>query len=85
MTTLRFTIVAFILILQVASMVKHEPLVLKDCDVQGVQGKAKCGASVVDVVHRDRGGVEFQIGFGFELGAALADVFEWKEVAEIRL
>ncbi len=43
MTTLRFTIVAFILILQVASTVRHEPLVLKDCDIQGVQGKAKCG------------------------------------------
>ena len=43
MTTLRFTIIALILILQVASTVRHEPLVLKDCDVQGVQGKVKCG------------------------------------------
>jgi len=47
MRTLRITILALILIPQAASAVRQDgakPLVLKDCDVQGVQGKAKCGA-----------------------------------------
>ena len=43
MTTLRFTIVALILTFQAASAVKHEPLTLKDCTIQNVQGTAKCG------------------------------------------
>ena len=41
-TTLRFTIAALILVLQTASTVR-QPLVLKDCEIKGVQGKAKCG------------------------------------------
>ena len=42
----RFAIATLILISQAASAVRQDgskPLVLKDCDVQGVQGKAKCG------------------------------------------
>lgn len=42
MTTIRIAIVALILMLQTAGSVKQS-LVLKDCDVQGVQGKARCG------------------------------------------
>ena len=44
---LQFTIATLILVTQAASAVRQngsQPLVLKDCDVQGVQGKAKCGA-----------------------------------------
>ena len=46
MRKLRITLLALILIPQAASAVRQNgpnPLVLKDCDVQGVQGKAKCG------------------------------------------
>ena len=39
----------------------------------------------VHIVHRDVGCVELQIGFRFELCAALANVFERKEVTEIAL
>jgi len=46
-TTLRVTIVALILGFQAASTVRQPLLVLKDCDVQGVQGKAKCGTLIV--------------------------------------
>ena len=41
---LRLAIVTIILTFQAASTIRHEPLTLKDCDVQGIQGKAKCGA-----------------------------------------
>jgi pimeloyl-ACP methyl ester carboxylesterase len=40
--TLRFIPFVLMLIFQTASTVR-QPLVLKDCDIQGVQGKAKCG------------------------------------------
>lgn len=43
---LRFAAVTLILTLQAASAVKHDaakPLVLKDCEIQGVPGKARCG------------------------------------------
>ena len=43
---LQFTIATFILISQAASAVRQngsKPLILNDCDVRGVQGKAKCG------------------------------------------
>jgi pimeloyl-ACP methyl ester carboxylesterase len=46
MTTLRFALLTLVLVLHSASEVKQngaQPLVLKDCDVPGVQGKAKCG------------------------------------------
>lgn len=45
-TILRFTILALLLSLHSASAVHQngaKALVLKDCEVQGVQGKAKCG------------------------------------------
>ena len=44
--TLLFIIFALVLILQAASAVHQsplKPLVLKDCEVQNIQGKAKCG------------------------------------------
>lgn len=44
--TLRFTLVALILALQTASAVRQSPptpLVLKDCQLPGVQGSARCG------------------------------------------
>src|SRR5262249_32924466 len=46
MTTLRFTLLTLVLALHGASAVRQngaKPLVLKDCDVQGLVGKAKCG------------------------------------------
>jgi pimeloyl-ACP methyl ester carboxylesterase len=46
--TLRLTLVALILALQTASAVRQSPptplVVLKDCQLQGMQGNAKCGA-----------------------------------------
>ena len=42
MTLIRFAMVALILVLQAASTIR-QPLVLKDCEVQGFKGKAKCG------------------------------------------
>src|SRR5215813_9017841 len=45
-TTLRFTILTLVLVLHGASAIHQngaKPLVLKDCDVQGLQGKARCG------------------------------------------
>src|SRR5690349_2845077 len=42
MTLIRFAMVALILVLQAASTIR-QPLVLKDCEVQGLKGKAKCG------------------------------------------
>ena len=45
-TTLRFSILALLLTLHSASAVRQngsKPLVMNDCDVRGVQGKAKCG------------------------------------------
>ncbi len=50
MRTFRITLLALILIPQAASAVRQNgpnPLALKDCDVQGVQGKAKCGTLAV--------------------------------------
>jgi pimeloyl-ACP methyl ester carboxylesterase len=50
MRTFRITLLALILIPQAASAVRQNgpnPLALKDCDVQGVQGKAKCGTFAV--------------------------------------
>src|SRR5688572_31735242 len=46
---------------------------------------AERGPHVVNVVHRDRRGVEREIRFRFELLTALAHVFEREEVAEITL
>ena len=43
MTLIRFAMVALILVLQAASTIR-QPLVLKDCEVQGFKGKAKCGS-----------------------------------------
>src|SRR5690242_15426547 len=45
-TTLRFALLTLVLALHSASAVRQNsatPLILKDCDVQGLQGKAKCG------------------------------------------
>ena len=45
-TTLRFTMMTLLLALHGASAIRQngaKPLVLKDCDVPGVEGKAKCG------------------------------------------
>src|SRR5215203_6591137 len=44
--TLHFTIAALVLTLHTASAVKQnpvKPLVLKDCEIRGLQGTAKCG------------------------------------------
>jgi hypothetical protein len=46
MITPRFTMLILILVLQAASAVRKnglKPILLKECEVQGLQGKAKCG------------------------------------------
>src|SRR5690348_12764129 len=42
MITIRVAIVGLILVLQTGSTIR-QPSILKDCDVQGVQGTARCG------------------------------------------
>ena len=44
-TILRFAIATLVLIIQAPSAVRHQasPLVLKDCEVHGIQGNARCG------------------------------------------